>query len=361
MKPLIHEFESKDIWNADETALFWRITGGKTFACANEKTVRGRKSDKARVTILTACSMSGEKYPLLCIGKAKNPRWPVIMGRKANSPIPYTSSKKGWMTRILFEHWLGEFQATMKRAGRSVLLLVDNCPAHVGLQNTYDGSNNLRVMMLPVNTTSRLQPCDQGVIRSLKCHYRERLANELISKVSGKVSLYEGLLMVRSAWDQVTSAVIKNSWRQSGLLVDASADGLDYVVVPEDILMIEHIEDEQVIAMQPVVDPEGLMDQILNDETGSDSEGEIELDEDEDLPSVSECLKYLQMIKNKLIHTFGDVPNALLDIEMRVREIPQVQADIRDYFLGNDEAHQTTSQKMVILSNDEIESNSEDF
>ena len=60
---------------------------------------------------------------------------------------------------------------------RRSLLFVDNCPAHVGLCEKYDGEargRHLHLQMLPKNTTAKLQPCDQGVIRSLKRHYQEK-------------------------------------------------------------------------------------------------------------------------------------------------------------------------------------------
>ena len=71
------------------------------FAGVNEQ-VHGGKVNKARVTILVTVSAAGEKLPLLCIGKSKNPRWPVVMGKKANSPVDYDSSKKGWMTEVVW-------------------------------------------------------------------------------------------------------------------------------------------------------------------------------------------------------------------------------------------------------------------
>ena len=71
-----------------------------TFAGEKEQ-VHGGKVDKARVTILVTVSATGEKLPVLCIGKSKNPRWPVVMGKKANPRVDYDSSKKGWMSEVV--------------------------------------------------------------------------------------------------------------------------------------------------------------------------------------------------------------------------------------------------------------------
>ena len=56
--------------------------------------VHGGKVYKARVTILVTVSAAGEKLPVLYIGKSKNPRWPVVMGKKANPPVDYDRSKR---------------------------------------------------------------------------------------------------------------------------------------------------------------------------------------------------------------------------------------------------------------------------
>ena len=61
----------------------------------------------------------------------------------------------------------------------------------------------------------------QGVIRSLKANYRTKLTHLLLNKEAkvNDVSLYEGLMMVISAWElNVSGEVIKNAWRKSGVL-----------------------------------------------------------------------------------------------------------------------------------------------
>ena len=54
---------------------------------------------------------------------------------------------------------------------RKIALLIDSCPANPSVSDL----PNVQLVFLPPNTTSVLQPMDQGVIRSLKAHYRERV------------------------------------------------------------------------------------------------------------------------------------------------------------------------------------------
>jgi hypothetical protein len=63
------------------------------------------------------------------------------------------------LSEVKLRHWDRELWLQKK-----ILLLADNCPAHPVLE---------KLVFLPANTTSMLQPMDQGVIRSLKCHYRK--------------------------------------------------------------------------------------------------------------------------------------------------------------------------------------------
>ena len=61
--------------------------------------------------------------------------------------------------------------------GRKIALIVDNCPAHPDVP----GLQAINLIFLPPNTTSRTQPMDQGVIRSLKAHYRSILVAKQIA------------------------------------------------------------------------------------------------------------------------------------------------------------------------------------
>ena len=61
IQPILVKYHLRDIYNMDETALFWRMSSGKTFVGPQEEKIRGRKANKSRVTLLVGCSMDGEK------------------------------------------------------------------------------------------------------------------------------------------------------------------------------------------------------------------------------------------------------------------------------------------------------------
>lgn len=62
--------------------------------------------------------------------------------------------------------------------GRSVLLLIDNFSTYIAAVSKLEAIpqgmrlKNTEVVFLPPNTTSKLQPLDQGIIASFKARYR---------------------------------------------------------------------------------------------------------------------------------------------------------------------------------------------
>lgn len=109
------------------------------------------------------------------------------------------------------------FDRDMKRQGRKVCLLLDNCSAHhsdeVKLTNT-------ELRFFPPNCTSVLQPLDQGVILSLKRAYRGRLIQWLVFNTETgrdtKVDLYVALQIMSAAWSTLGRSVIVNCFRHTG-------------------------------------------------------------------------------------------------------------------------------------------------
>ena len=58
------------------------------------------------------------------------------------------SQQKAWMTSDIFQQWLDKLNSKMKREGCSILLFVDNCPAHPDVVYS-----NVKLVLLPPNTT----------------------------------------------------------------------------------------------------------------------------------------------------------------------------------------------------------------
>jgi len=144
------------------------------------KQLEGRKQNNECLTLAVCCNADGSnKLPLLVIGKYENPRCFKNVNRD-NFGCKYRSNLKAWMTQVIFLEWLKGFDAWM--AGRNVLLIMDNYSAHIPLMQftSVVTLRNTIVFYLPPNTTSKIQPCDARIIRSLKAYYRRHFNRLLI-------------------------------------------------------------------------------------------------------------------------------------------------------------------------------------
>ena len=128
MRHILETFTPQNIYNADETAVYFRALPESMYVEAEKKkSHRGFKTAKDRVTVLVTCNMNGDKEKLLLIGKFKSPR---CFKRIENLPITYDFSKNAWMTRTIFDGWLKSWDKRLQTEQKKVALLVDNFSAH---------------------------------------------------------------------------------------------------------------------------------------------------------------------------------------------------------------------------------------
>ena len=69
---LLSNYDSKDIYNADEFRTFDQCLPIRNYQLKSEKCYGGKLS-KIRVTGMAAANVMGDKLPMFVIGKAKNP------------------------------------------------------------------------------------------------------------------------------------------------------------------------------------------------------------------------------------------------------------------------------------------------
>ncbi|CAL4065114.1 unnamed protein product [Meganyctiphanes norvegica] len=173
------------VYNADEFGLNYKKVPTSSLQLPDNK-MRGFKPNKICVTGMVCGNLAGEKLKPLIIGKFQNPRdLPKDSARRDKLACYYEANKSSWMTGSLYWKWfLSCFIPEMeKRHGEDfyVLLLVDNCAAHPEVVGTLDP--RVIMMFLPPNTTSLIQPMDQGVIRNLKLKFHDILYRQLINHI----------------------------------------------------------------------------------------------------------------------------------------------------------------------------------
>ena len=151
------------------------------------KQLEGRKQNKERITLVVCVNGDGSnKLRLHVIGKYENPRCFKNVNQ-ADLGCTYWNNKKAWMTQTIFADWLKGFDVHVR--GRKVLLILDNCNAHISLPaipNIVTLHNTTVLYLLP-NTTSKIQPCDAGIIRNLKAYYCRQFNRLLLQHMDDKV------------------------------------------------------------------------------------------------------------------------------------------------------------------------------
>lgn len=129
------------------------------------------------------------------------------------------------MTAWMYQQWLVGLDEMMRAEDRHILLLVDNASSHneTGLVLT-----NVRVEYLPPNTTSKVQPMDQGIIHCLKRNVlHQKMVHALDYVGEGLENLYDvdlltAMLWCENSWANVSQKTIRNCWQHSGLISKGS-------------------------------------------------------------------------------------------------------------------------------------------
>ena len=189
-----------------------------------DKDCHGGKQSKERITAMVCGNMSGtDKRPLLVISKSSKPR---CFNNIKSFPTEYDANKKAWMTSEIFVKWVTKFDKTCQRQRRKCALIVDNCPAHPKVK----GLKNVTLFFLPLNTTSKTQPMDQGVIRNLKHYYRKLVIVRhlrAIEREMEKISILDAMHNLQQAWNNVNETTIANCYKKADFKVFDDTDAVD--------------------------------------------------------------------------------------------------------------------------------------
>lgn len=205
----------EDIFNADETGLFYKALPNKLLRFKNEKCVGGKLSEE-RLTILCCANMTGsEKRKLMVIGKSQKPR---CFKNVRNMPnVNYYANKKAWMTADFFEQEIKNWDRELQTKKRNILLIIDNCPAHPDISLKL---SRIKLVFLPPNVTAVLQPMGQGIIQNLKSNYRKNILLETIECLEKDkpitITVLDAIRQIETAWHNVTQKTIENCFSYAG-------------------------------------------------------------------------------------------------------------------------------------------------
>jgi hypothetical protein len=180
------------------------------------KRLSRKKLQKERITIALTTNADGStKLPPFVIHKYVYPC--AFTRRNISNPyylrILWNSNSKAWMTTILFEKFLLDFERRMRFARKDkVLLLVDVSLGHQC--NTIESQLHIvTVDFLPPNTTSYLQPMNASVFNSFKAQYPKMFVEHkldcFMNNEDHEIDVYQVMKILECAWRvKVTSSTI---------------------------------------------------------------------------------------------------------------------------------------------------------
>ena len=213
------------IFNADETGLFWKKMPTRTYIAKSEKSASGFKAAKDRVTLLLCSNASGDRMlkPLL-VNRSSKPR--ALKGKDLKTlPVHWMANKKAWVTTAIFTEWFNKcFVPEVEKYMKDfcfefkILLILDNAPGHANLEHP-----NIQITFLPPNTTSLIQPLDQGIIATFKKYYVkftfqfifDKLESETITvtEVWKKFNIFNCINHVALAISEVKPTTLNACWK----------------------------------------------------------------------------------------------------------------------------------------------------
>ncbi|CDO71465.1 hypothetical protein BN946_scf184909.g59 [Trametes cinnabarina] len=270
-----HGYQPRDIYNMDETGLFYQMPPDQGLA---DRALSGVKAKKTQLTYAFTCNAdSSDKLPPMVIGKYKKPR-PFGGKTGAELGFDYHHNAKAWMTAVLYQSWIKHWDTKLVAQHRKILLLQDNFSGHI----VPEGLRAIHVENFEPNLTPHVQPDDQGIIRCFKAHYRAKYIERAIDRYDSGISpaqIYEidiltAMRIADAAWRAVNVTTIRHCWRRAGILPDFAPiaiptptlpiSSLIHPPAPSDPAAPDASRDAEDEAANPVQKAEGLVTEALN-------------------------------------------------------------------------------------------------
>ena len=220
--PTLARYSPNDIYNGDETALFYKSLPHRTYCFDGDKPA-GSAKRKDRLTLLIITNMDGSDHrKLSVIGKSKTPR---CLQKKykmqvKDMSVDWYASKNAWMTGEIHHQIMTKLNNEMRLSNRHILYVCDNASSH----QVRDYSH-IKFLMLPPNATSIMQPLDQGIILSAKRRYKKKLAERYLACVENNkdansllkaLDIVQATNMIAASWRETSSTIIQNCFRKAG-------------------------------------------------------------------------------------------------------------------------------------------------
>ena len=219
--PTLARYSPNDIYNGDETALFYKSLPHRTYCFDGDKPA-GSAKRKDRLTLLIITNMYGSDHrKLSVIGKSKTPRClQKYKMQVKDMAVDWYASKNAWMTGEIHHEIMTKLNNEMRLSNRHILYVCDNASSHQVREYSH-----IKFLMLPPNATSIMQPLDQGIILSAKRRYKKKLAERYLTcdennkdahSLLKALDIVQATNMIAASWRETSSTIIQNCFCKAG-------------------------------------------------------------------------------------------------------------------------------------------------
>ncbi|KAM7075488.1 jerky protein homolog [Molossus nigricans] len=234
-----HGLTPEQVYNADETGLFWQCLPGPS---PEGGPVPGRRQSRDRLTVLMCANATGShKIKPLVVGK-----WSGARASRGIQHLPVACRAHGnaWADRAVFSDWFHHvfapsvrehFRALGLPEDSKAILLLDSSRAHP--QESELVSENIFTVFLPASVTSLIQPMDQGIRWDFMRNFINPPATP--QGFHPPYNVNDAVRSVACAWDAMPRAVFSRAWRKLWPAA-ASAEGSSSEEEPEHLRAKPH-------------------------------------------------------------------------------------------------------------------------
>lgn len=343
LKKKISNYDEKNIFSADETALYWKMSPHKSY----ESKSKDIDHIKDRVSLLLIGNIDGSEREISLIGHSPNPR----EFQNYQVPMRYYYNDKALMTYEIFETEMIILNKRMAKQNRKVVVFLDDYIVH---HINYQFSN-IEFCYFPPDITSNLQPFNQGIIHCFKAFYRRSMIRHILALSDLSCDLYpeninlaKASSMMRSAWDSIPSTIFQNCFRKAGF---GSCTNLTTIDIDYDIDEIwqflkdgfdtmydnfdEYVECDKDVPSKWTLPEEQIINKILNDkysdsdvEDNGDEQSKISLSSVMDSVNIISQFLFDNNTPSNILFNFTSLENYLISLKIAKMK----EATINSYF-----------------------------
>ncbi|KAG7155742.1 Tigger transposable element-derived protein 1-like 68 [Homarus americanus] len=297
------QYTDDQVFNMDESGLFWKKLPSKTFIVKNASKCRGRKLQKERITVLFTTNASGTcKLKLSVIHTARKPHAYKSMDiTKLN--VHWLTARKAWMFSTLSLSWFDDcFVPDVKKFCEQqnvpfkILLLLDNVPGHSPL--LLDRHPNVKLHSLTkkfkllndyTNTREELRNLSDTTTDSKSEDDEDQQSaeqQELLKQFWRIFNIKKAVDFLVEAWDQLSVATVRHAWRHvlQGIPAVRQSQSVTVAVdlareAAQSVTAAGFSETTNDDILEVIRDPDVTTDEMVDDDDVSEEAGDASQEE----------------------------------------------------------------------------------